>query len=238
MAGLTRTTPIVALDFPSRESALSMVDLLADSCRFYKVGLELFTGVGPSIVLELRERGCDVFLDLKLHDIPNTVAGAVARAAAMGARLVTVHATGGRAMLRAAVAAAGDQGVCGILAVSVLTSLTGAELAEVWGREGDLQVTDEVRRLAELAMSADVHGVVCSGLEAAVVRDASQGRLATLVPGVRFAGGGTQDQARVVTPGGAAAAGARYIVVGRAVTADADPPGAMRRVLAELRELG
>lgn len=233
MAAL-KTTPIVALDVPTADDALRLVDLLDDRARFYKVGNELFTGVGPSIVSRLRERGCDVFLDLKLHDIPNTVAGAVRRAVAMGVRLVTVHATGGRAMLRAAVDAAGDQSHCGILAVSVLTSLTAAEIAEAWGRESDLVVTDEVLRLARAAAETGAHGLVCSGLEAALVNETTGGRLAVLVPGVRFAGTGAQDQARVVTPAAAAAAGARYIVLGRAVSSASDPRSAMDRVIDEL----
>jgi len=233
MAALT-TTPIVALDLSTSDEALRLVDLLGERCRFYKVGSELFTGVGPSMVSSLRERGCDVFLDLKLHDIPNTVAGAVRRAVAMGVRLVTVHATGGSAMLRAAVEAAGDQSRCGILAVSVLTSLTAREVAEAWGREPGLVVADEVVRLARLAAAAGVHGMVCSGLEVALVMAATDARLAVLVPGVRFAGADAQDQARVVTPAAAAAGGARYVVLGRAVTAAAHPPSAMDRVLEEL----
>lgn len=236
MAALT-TTPIVALDVATSDEALRLVDLLGERCRFYKVGSELFTGVGPSMVSSLRERGCDVFLDLKLHDIPNTVAGAVRRAVAMGARLVTVHATGGSAMLRAAVEAAGDQNRCGILAVSVLTSLTGPEVAEAWGREPSLVVADEVLRLARLATAAGAHGMVCSGLEAQRVTETTHGRLAVLVPGVRFAGAEAQDQARVVTPRAAATAGARYIVLGRAVTAASDPRSAMDRVLTELNRV-
>src|SRR5215213_1484528 len=138
------TTPILALDVPTAEDALELVDYFGDLCRFYKVGNELFTAAGPAIVRALRSRGCDVFLDLKFHDIPNTVAGGVRNAAALGARLVTVHAAGGRAMLDAAVTAAGDS--CGILAVTVLTSLDGAELAANWGRSDDLDVSVEVLR--------------------------------------------------------------------------------------------
>src|SRR5262245_17864815 len=136
------TIPIVPLDVPTSAQALELVDLLGDRCRFYKIGNELFTAVGPSIVREVRARGCDVFLDLKFHDIPNTVAGGVRGAAELGARLVTVHASGGRAMLRAAVEAAGDS--CNVLAVTVLTSLTSAEVAEAWGREATLSSEAEV----------------------------------------------------------------------------------------------
>ena len=226
------TTAIVPLDVPSATDALELVDHLGDRCRFYKVGNELFTAAGPGIVLELRNRGCDVFLDLKFHDIPNTVAGGVRNAAAMGARLVTVHAAGGRHMMEAAVSAAGPS--CGILAVTVLTSLTGAQIGEAWGRPEVLDVAAEVMRLAELAASAGVHGIVCSGHEAGRVRDKFGERLAVLVPGVRAAGGATQDQARVVTPAAVAAAGARYAIIGRMVTAAPDRRGAMERVLAEL----
>ena len=234
MAVVTKTgraTPIIALDVASTEKALGLVAELADACRFYKIGNELFTSVGPEVVRRVRERGADVFLDLKLHDIPNTVAGGVRGAAAMGARLVTVHATGGVAMLRAAVEAAGTD--CGVLAVTVLTSLTSEEVARSWGR-GSIDIGDEVLRLAEIAAEARAHGVVCSGREARSVRERFGADLAVLVPGVRAAGGAVQDQARVVTPSEAAAAGATYVVLGRMVTAASDRAGAMAAVRAEL----
>lgn len=227
-----KTTPIVALDVPAASDALGLVDQLGARCGFYKVGNELFTAAGPSIVTELRARGRDVFLDLKFHDIPNTVAGGVRAAARLGARLVTVHATGGRAMLEAAVAAGGSS--CGVLAVSVLTSATGAEIAAAWGRRDEVDVATEVLRLAEMAAVAGVHGIVCSGLEAALVRERFGDALAVLVPGVRAAGAATQDQARVVTPEEASAAGARYIVVGRMVTAAANRDAAMQSILDRL----
>jgi len=226
--------PIVALDVPSAADALRLVDRLGRECRFYKIGNELFTAAGPEIVRQVRAKGADVFLDLKFHDIPNTVAGGVRSAAAMGARLVTVHATGGAAMLEAAVKAAGDQNRCGILAVSILTSLTGAEVATAWGREDSLDPTAEVLRLAGLAAAAGAHGLVCSGKEARAVTDRMGPRLNVLVPGVRAAGTGAQDQARVVTPREAAEAGARYIVLGRAVTAAPDPAEAFSRISAEI----
>ena len=227
--------PIVALDVPTAEAALDLVDELGDACRFYKVGSELFTACGPSIVRTLRDRGADVFLDLKFHDIPNTVAGAVRSAAGLGVRLVTVHASGGEAMLRAAVGAAGDPSVCGVLAVTALTSLDAGQLAKVWGRDPGLAVRDEVLRLAGTARDAGAHGVVCSGAEAREVKTRFGSALATLVPGIRFAGGVAQDQARIVTPAEAAAAGARYVVLGRIVTAAPDRRAAMRRIAAELR---
>jgi orotidine-5'-phosphate decarboxylase len=227
-----RTIPIVPLDVPTAADALELVARLGDLCRFYKVGNELFTAAGPGIVREVRAQGCDVFLDLKYHDIPNTVAGGVRSAVALGARLVTVHASGGRAMLEAAVEAAGTS--CGVLAVTVLTSLTDAEVSTAWGRTDDLRIRDEVLRLADLGAAAGVHGVVCSGHEAAMVRSRFGDRLAILVPGIRAASGATQDQARVVTPKSAAEAGARYAIIGRMVTAAPDPRTAMESVLQEL----
>ncbi len=225
------TTPIVALDVPSASAALALVAELGEACRFYKVGNELFTAAGPSVVSAIRELGCEVFLDLKFHDIPNTVAGGVRNAAKLGASLVTVHAAGGKAMLRAAVGAAGT---CHVLAVTVLTSLAAEEVADAWGRDASLDVQTEVLRLADLAADCGVHGVVCGGREAGLVRDAFGERLSVLVPGVRAAGGDAQDQARVVTPREAADAGARYVVVGRMVTAAQDRRQAMEAVRREL----
>jgi orotidine-5'-phosphate decarboxylase len=232
-------TPIVALDVPTARDALGIVERLGDLCRFYKVGSELFTAAGPAIVDRLRAAGCDVFLDLKFHDIPNTVRAGVRSAATLGARLVTVHASGGAAMLSAAVegAAAGEGDGCGVLAVTVLTSLDAAALARAWGRT-DVDVPAEVLRLAGEARRAGTRGIVCSGAEAPVVRAAHGAALQLLVPGVRLAGEPSHDQARVVTPETAVAAGATYVVLGRTVTAAADPPGAMRAALAALSERG
>jgi orotidine-5'-phosphate decarboxylase len=227
------TEPIVALDYFTLGDALSMVRTLGGLCRFYKVGSELFTAVGPAAVSAVRDLGCDVFLDLKFHDIPNTVRAAVRTAAAQGVRLVTVHASGGRAMLEAAVEGAERHEPCGVVAVTVLTSLTAEGLSAAWGRQLPA-VTDEVIRLAALAADAGAHGIVCSGEEAAAARARYGDRLALVVPGVRLAQGATHDQARVVTPAAARAAGARYVVVGRAVTATPDPRAAMELVLADL----
>ncbi|HTI65722.1 MAG TPA: orotidine-5'-phosphate decarboxylase [Gemmatimonadaceae bacterium] len=224
-------TPIVALDVSSTTEALRLVEVLGDSSRFYKVGNELFTAEGPDVVRRLRAGAADVFLDLKFHDIPNTVAGGVRSAARLGARLVTVHATGGEAMVRAAVEAGGS--ACGVLAVTILTSLSSEAIAAAWGRHR-VDVTSEVLRLAGLAARAGAHGVVCSGAEAAAVRAEFGDALAVLVPGVRPAGAPTQDQARVVTPRAAAECGARYVVVGRMVTAATDPRAAMEAVGREL----
>ena len=153
----------------------------------------------------------------------------------MGVRLLTVHAAGGEAMLRAAVVAAGDPGTCGVLAVTVLTALDASQLATVWGRSGGVAMPDEVLRLAGLARDAGAYGVVCSGMEAQAVKSRFGSSLAVLVPGVRLTGGSAHDQARVVTPAEAAAMGARYVVLGRAVTAAPDRLAAMREVRAQLR---
>lgn len=224
--------PIVALDVSTAAQALHVAAALGDRCRFYKVGLELFTSEGPGVVRALRELGHEVFLDLKLHDIPNTVAGAARAAARLGASLLTVHASGGEAMIRAAVEGGGAE--CRILAITVLTSLDAPAVAAAWGRDAGLVVAEEVERLAAIAERSGAHGVVCSGHEAAMLAERFGGRLATLVPGIRFADGAAHDQSRVVTPAQAASAGARYVVVGRAVTAAADPVAAMDRLLSEL----
>jgi len=226
-------TPIVALDVKSLGAALSLVERLDQAARYYKVGSELFTRAGPEIVSAIRARQCDVFLDLKFHDIPNTVASAVAAAADMGVAMTTVHASGGMAMLRAAVEAASPE--CRVVAVSVLTSLDATAVAASWGRSSKVDVQEEVLRLARLAVDAGVGGFVCSGHEAAAVRNELGKHLALVVPGIRFADGASHDQARVVTPADAARAGADYVVVGRAVTAAADPVEAMERLSAELK---
>ena len=225
------TTPIVALDVQTADDAMRIVTSMGDRCRFYKIGSELFTAAGPSVVGRVRDAGCEVFLDLKLHDIPNTVRGAARSAARSGARLLTVHASGGRTMVEAAVEGGGD--VVGILAVTVLTSFDDASLRDATGRP-DISSSGEVMRLAAVAAGARAHGVVCSGVEAGAVRARFGPGLAVLVPGIRLSGGAAHDQRRVVTPAEAAVAGARYIVVGRAVTGAADPLAAMDAILAEL----
>jgi orotidine-5'-phosphate decarboxylase len=235
MAGVS-VTPIIALDVNSLGAALSLAEQLGSAARFYKVGSELFTAVGPEIVSALRARNCEVFLDLKFHDIPNTVASAVRAAADLGVAMTTVHATGGSAMLQAASKAAGPS--CLVVAISVLTSVDARALGVVWAREGrggpGLDMAAEVVRLARLAADAGIHGLVCSGQEIAHVRSELGERLTLVVPGIRFADGAAHDQARVVTPADAVRAGANYVVVGRAVTAAADPVAAMMRLNSEL----
>jgi orotidine-5'-phosphate decarboxylase len=224
----SRPIPIVALDFPRADVALAMVDRLGDTCRFYKVGGELFTAAGPQVVQALRALGNDVFLDLKLHDIPKTVEGAARSAAEIGAKLLTVHATGGREMLAAAVEGAGDR--CGVLGVTILTSLDAAMLRSAWGRK-TLEVYGEVLRLAGECASVGAHGVVCSGLEASKIGAKYGDKLKLLVPGIRAAGAQTDDQKRAVTAAEAAQAGANYIVLGRMITQAKDPKSELMAVM-------
>lgn len=224
----SRPVPIVALDFPRADLALAMVERLGDACRFYKVGGELFTAAGPQVVQTLRALGNDVFLDLKLHDIPNTVRGAARSAAAIGARLLTVHTSGGREMIEAAVEGAGDR--CGVLGVTILTSLDAAMLRSAWGRKS-LEVYGEVLRLAGECAAVGAHGVVCSGLEAHKIGAKYGDKLKLLIPGIRAAGGKTDDQKRTVTAAEAAKAGASYIVLGRIVTEAKDPALELKSVM-------
>lgn len=232
-------TPIVALDVADDRSAQGLVERLGDSCDYYKVGLELFTASGPTIVDWLRARNKRVFVDLKLHDIPNTVRGAARRVAARGASLLTVHASGGIEMVSAAVQGAlegsdehgaASSDACGILGVSILTSLDGASVGAAWGRP-PVDIQSEVLRLAADVAEAQAAGLVCSGHEAEGVHRAFGSRLGLLIPGIRLAGGDAHDQRRVMTPKQAASAGARWIVLGRAVTGAPDPVMAMRQVL-------
>jgi orotidine-5'-phosphate decarboxylase len=218
----------VALDFPRADLALAMVERLGDACKFYKVGGELFTAAGPQIVQTLRALGNEVFLDLKLHDIPNTVKGAARSAASIGAKLLTVHATGGREMVEAAVEGAGA--TCGVLGVTILTSLDAAMLRSAWGRKS-LEVYGEVLRLAGDCAAVGAHGVVCSGLEAQKIGAKYGDKLKLLVPGIRPAGGRTDDQKRTVTAAEAARAGANYIVLGRMITEAKEPASELRSVM-------
>ncbi len=219
---------ILPLDQPSSRLALTLVDELGDAVSFYKVGLELYTREGPGIVRALHGRGKRVFLDLKLLDIPNTVAGAVRAAGDLGVDLLTVHATGGRTMLEAAAAAAADR--LRLLAVTVLTSYSADELSLVWQRPvGDVE--DEVLRLGALAQAAGIHGMVSSVHEVAALRTALGPESVLVTPGIRLGGGAAHDQVRVATPDAAVRAGADYLVVGRAITEAPDRRGALERVL-------
>ena len=226
---------IVALDTASAADALQMVDRVGPRCRFYKVGLELYTAAGPEVVRALRDRGNDVFLDLKLHDIPNQVAGATARAAELGVTFLTVHAMGGRDMLAAAAGAAA--GSIGLLGVTVLTSLDERGLGAVFGRDVE-DAGREADRLARLVCDAKLAGVVCSAAEAARVRATVGAGRAIVTPGIRLAGDAVHDQRRVCTAGQAFRGGATHIVVGRPVTGAADPAAAFARIVADAGDGG
>jgi orotidine-5'-phosphate decarboxylase len=228
---VTRPIPIIALDVPDAAGAFALLDRVGPAADFVKVGLQLFTAEGPSVVRELRGRGKRVFLDLKLHDIPNTVAHAVASAAALDVELLTVHASGGAAMLRAAAEAA-TGGRLSLLGVTILTSLDEAGLAQAWGRDR-VAVDEEVGRLATLTWECGIPGVVASVHEIAAVRRAAGG-LRVLTPGIRLAGDAAGDQSRVATPADAARLGADYVVLGRSVTAAPDPAAALARAIEEL----
>ncbi len=226
-----QATPIVALDVPDAASARALVGRLGEHCAYYKVGLELFAAAGPSIVEWLGGEGKRVFVDLKLHDIPNTVRAAARNVARHGAALLTVHAAGGVEMIQAAVAGAregqGDRASsCDIIGVTILTSADGASIGRSWGR-GPVDVATEVVRLAGMVREGGGAGIVCSGHEAAVVRRVLGDSLGLLIPGIRLAGGEAHDQRRVMTPREAADAGARWLILGRAVTGAPDPVAAM-----------
>ena len=224
------TELITALDYSTEAEALETVRRIGDSGTWYKVGKELFTAAGPSMVRRLKEMGKKVFLDLKFHDIPNTVSKAVRSAAAIGADLCNVHASGGRAMLTAAAEAANDTGIR-LVAVTVLTSMDAAELASI-GIDATPQ--EQVLRLAKLTQACGVAGVVCSALELPTIRRECGRDFLTVVPGIRPAGSSADDQKRIMTPAQAAAAGADLIVVGRPITKAANPADAAAAVLAEL----
>jgi orotidine-5'-phosphate decarboxylase len=222
--------PIIALDVPSLSAARELLARLGPRADYVKVGLELFTAEGPSVVEALRKDGRRVFLDLKLHDIPNTVRGAARSAASMGVNLLTVHGYGGASMVDAAVEGAGSE--TGILVVTVLTSFDAKTIGIALGRDVP-ELGAEVLRLAHVAQMAGAHGVVCSGHEVRAVKTTFP-KLAPLVPGIRLEGGTAHDQARVASPKSAAADGAKYLVLGRAVTAAADPVAALESVFAAL----
>ncbi|HUF14126.1 MAG TPA: orotidine-5'-phosphate decarboxylase [Longimicrobiales bacterium] len=212
---------IIALDRSDDAQALDLVDRLGDAVDFYKVGAELFTSSGPSVVRALRDRGKRVFLDLKYHDIPNTVASAVVAARDLGVDLLTVHAAGGDGMLRAAAEAAGDDGPV-IVAVTLLTSLSSSDVEQVWGRSVP-SLRGEVDRLAALALACGLQGVVASALEVEALKRRHGSGFVVVTPGIRPAGAAADDQSRTATAGDAARAGADYLVVGRPVHEASDP---------------
>jgi len=223
---------IVALDVSSAAAAQKIVAAVGDSASCYKVGMQLYTAEGPRVVRDLVASGRRVFLDLKYHDIPNTVAAAVYQAAGLGVSMLTIHASGGGKMLRAATEAARSRNAAlMVLGVTVLTSLDDNDLDKL-GVHGRVQ--DQVLRLAALALADGCHGVVASAQEASALRNELEGDFAIVTPGVRPAGAEPDDQARVVTPAEAIAAGATHIVVGRPITGAADPAAEARAILGQI----
>ena len=223
---------IVALDRSSRDDILSMADRLSGIVGMMKVGLQAFTANGPSIVEELQERQIDVFLDLKFHDIPNTVLHAVQEAVKLGVSLLTVHTSGGTAMLRAAVEGARGSSTR-ILGVSVLTSHDETSLAET-GVTGT--VHDTVLRLATLGARSGIDGVVASPHEIRSIREHLGDQVLIVTPGIRAAGDATGDQKRTMSAPEALRAGADYLVIGRPITQAGDPAEAAKRIVGESRE--
>jgi orotidine-5'-phosphate decarboxylase len=235
LAGLTGSRVVVALDYPDAKSALALVERLKpDACRL-KVGKELFTAAGPALVEALVQRGFDVFLDLKFHDIPNTVAQACKAAARLGVWMLNVHALGGRAMMQAARdAVESGQRRPHLIAVTVLTSMAEADLREVGIAASPL---DEAMLLAGLTRESGLDGVVCSAHEAAQVRDRFGEGFLRVTPGIRLADDDAGDQKREMTPLLALQSGASHLVIGRSVTRAEDPLQVLMRINSELAAL-
>jgi orotidine-5'-phosphate decarboxylase len=222
---------IVALDVSTAAAAQKIVAAVGDSALTYKVGMQLYTAEGPQVVRDLVASGRRVFLDLKYHDIPNTVGAAVSEAAKLGVSMLTVHASGSGKMLRAAVDAAKARPGLMVLAVTVLTSLGESDLEKI-GIRGSVQ--DSVVRLAAIALADGCHGIVTSAREASTLRAELGDAFALVTPGVRPAGSSVGDQVRVVTPAEAIASGASHIVVGRPITDAADPAAEARAILGQI----
>jgi orotidine-5'-phosphate decarboxylase len=219
---------IVALDVSTAAAAKKIVAAVGDCALTYKVGMQLYTAEGPHLVRDLVASGRRVFLDLKYHDIPNTVGAAVAEAAKLGVSMLTVHAAGSGKMLRVAVDAAKENPDLMVLAVTVLTSLDGHDLEKI-GVRGSVE--DSVVRLAAIALANGCHGVVTSPREASTLRRELGDTFAIITPGVRPAGGSIGDQVRIATPAEAIAAGASHIVVGRPITEAPDPAAEAKAIL-------
>ncbi|MFV7640269.1 orotidine-5'-phosphate decarboxylase [Shewanella algae] len=226
---MTETPIVVALDFDNKFKALQLIDKLDPSMCRLKVGKEMFTLFGPQLVKEIHDRGFDLFLDLKFHDIPNTVAKAVIAAAEMGVWMVNVHASGGLAMMEAARRALlpyGDNAPL-LIAVTVLTSMSDDELKLI-GVEGSAE--DQVRRLARLTQKAGLDGVVCSARESSMLKAELGADFKLVTPGIRPAGSDVGDQKRIMTPAEAMAAGSDYLVIGRPITQAADPLATLQAI--------
>jgi len=221
---------IVAFDVAQRAQGISLAKKLRDRIGMAKIGLEAFVALGPSFVSEVKDAGLEVFLDLKLHDIPNTVAGAARQASALGVRLLTVHAQGGAEMIRAARAAVKSD--TQIIAVTVLTSLDDAAVAAMGS---PWKVEELAQTLGRVARDAGADGLVCSAHELATLSELGGTRV---VPGIRPSGGERADQRRVATPADAVRAGATWIVVGRPILESADPAGAAAKIVDEIARRG
>lgn len=231
MRPLPKDRLAVALDFPTAKAALDLVDQLSGTCQWFKVGMELYYAAGNSIVEALRNRGFNVFLDLKLLDIPNTVAGGVRSATQAGASLLTIHASGGPAMMAAAAEAATAYGSPRLLAVTVLTSMDAAQLIATGV---DSTPAEQVMRLAKLAQSSGVNGLVSSAEEVRTLRAELGGEALLVVPGIRPTGSEIGDQKRIATPRAAIERGASMLVVGRPITQAANPAEAADSILKEI----
>lgn len=227
------TSPVFcAIDRPDLDGALALGRSLIGAVGGLKVGLEFVTANGPDGVRRIVDLGLPVFLDIKLHDIPNTVAGAVRAAARFGVAMLTVHISGGPAMLRAAVESAREAAPCPqLLGVTVLTSMDHADLAAIGVND---TVADQVLRLSELAWSAGLDGLVCAPPEIPLLRERFEDKVKIVVPGIRPAGGATADQKRTLAPAEAIAQGADVLVIGRPITEAADPRAAALAIAVEL----
>lgn len=224
---------IIALDVPDTDGALRLIDSISDHGEppaLCKIGLELFTAEGPSVVKAVKARGCDVFLDLKFHDIPNTVAHAIRSAASLGVAMTTIHAVGGPVMMEAASKAAEKMELL-ILAVTVLTSMDSDQLSSTGI---NVEPKEQVLRLAGLAARTGIGGIVCSPLEISAIRESFDEKLRIVTPGVRPIWAAAGDQKRVMTPAEAVAAGSNWLVIGRPITAADSPKEAYAKVLSEL----
>ena len=225
---------IVALDTPDAAAAAALVTRLGGTCTWFKVGLELFTAGGPAVLEPLLKRGHSIFLDLKFHDIPNTVAGAVRSAAALGVRMMTVHAAGGPAMLASARAALeGRPNPPELLAVTVLTSMDAAQVGAIGLERAP---AEQVELLARMGLEAGIRGFVCSPQEVASLRTITGPKGVLVIPGIRPAGATVGDQKRIATPAEALRMGASHLVVGRPITQAPDPAEAAEAVLQEMAE--
>ncbi len=232
-----KTELIVALDLESADEAMSIVNNTGQAVEWYKIGSKMFTSFGPELVRRVKDAGKKIFLDLKFHDIPNTVAGAVAAAARMGVEMVNVHASGGSGMMRAAVEAAAENAPGEkplVIAVTLLTSIDAGGLSEIAaGEKPDPE--KYVLKLAKLASDSGLDGIVCSAKEISVLRRELPAGFSLVVPGIRPAGSAKDDQKRIMTPGEAAGLGADFIVVGRPVIRAEDPSAAAHAILEELK---